>query len=400
MKTFRNINELLTTLNREKKLISELFANRKKFDYKYAMALALTDYDEDKIRALIDYQVIRRNGDTVELDTVYLDFFENVLDINEEINTAYINENIGSVKENIQYYFNETNENRKRAYLKQIKYTLRKTGIITLKSVIDLRRNVENTFKNEPNYKNKKLKLENLDRKRRHIKTLIDQTLKLIREDHETFFKTATDEELNGILTGLKELIRESAHNLIEIEKQIIDYLNQIKRQGAFMEKLRKVKYLRDHFRLRAETDIEQVLASRHDTLFEPRTPEPLKLSVDRLNTDPKAMEIIRKVAARQRKRRNFQRQTAGKIATELLTPAVEEEKIIHLEELKNQFLPTGYHLFEFIMQYPFDEEMDFEERVNLFGQMASRFEEELDIRDTYQRIGNVEFALIYPKSS
>jgi hypothetical protein len=39
-------------------------------------------------------------------------------------------------------------------------------GVITFRSVVDLRRNIENTFKNESNYKNKHLKLKNLDEKR------------------------------------------------------------------------------------------------------------------------------------------------------------------------------------------------------------------------------------------
>jgi hypothetical protein len=34
-------------------------------------------------------------------------------------------------------------------------------GVITFRSVVDLRRNIENTFKNESNYKNKHLKLKN-----------------------------------------------------------------------------------------------------------------------------------------------------------------------------------------------------------------------------------------------
>ena len=297
MKTFRNIKELLNTLKREERLISEMFSNRKNFNFKYNIALELVDYDENKIQALIDYQVIRKNNDFLELDDIYLDFFERILDVNEEINLAYINENVKSIKENIQYYFNENNEKRKYTYLKQIKNILRKIGIITLKSVIDLRRNVENTFKNEPNYKNKQLKLENLDKKRHHIKSLISQTHNLIKNDEITFFKIATDEELNIVIINLKSLLSESSHNLIEIEKQIIDYLNQIKQQGIFVEKLRKLKYLKDQFLIRADTNINQVLYAKEDLIFESKTNEPLKLSIDFLNTDEKVFDIIRKIA-------------------------------------------------------------------------------------------------------
>jgi hypothetical protein len=71
-------------------------------------------------------------------------------------------------------------------------------GVITFRSVVDLRRNIENTFKNESNYKNKQLKLKNLDEKRTIITDLIKQTLLLINDGELTFFKTATDSIFNS----------------------------------------------------------------------------------------------------------------------------------------------------------------------------------------------------------
>jgi hypothetical protein len=169
LNTFNDIKELLSALKREEKLISEMFSKRKSIDYKYSDAIELVEYDENRIDFLIQHSVIRENGNLLELDDQFLEFFEQVLDVNEEINLSYIDENIKVIQENIDYFLNENNESRKYSYLRLIKKTFRKMGIITLKSVIDLRRNIENTFKNETNYKNKKLKLENLDAKRKVI---------------------------------------------------------------------------------------------------------------------------------------------------------------------------------------------------------------------------------------
>ena len=152
MKTFNNIKELVSTLNREEKLLSEMFTKRKSLNYKLSYALELVDNDEEKINSLLQLSVIRENGGFLEIDDQFLEFFEQVLDVNEEINLSYINENIKNIKENIIYYLNENNENQKYGYLKFIKKTFRKMGIITLRSVVDIRRNIENTFKNEVNY--------------------------------------------------------------------------------------------------------------------------------------------------------------------------------------------------------------------------------------------------------
>lgn len=398
MKTFNNIKELVSTLNREEKLLSEMFSKRKSLNYKLNYAIEMVDSNEDRINSLLQLSVIRENGGFLEIDDQFLEFFEQVLDVNEEINLSYINENIKSIKENINYYFNENNENRKYAYLKFIKKTFRKMGIVTLRSVVDLRRNIENTFKNESNYKNKQLKLEHLDQKRTIVKNLIIQTLALINNEELTFFKTATDEELNRIIKELKYSLSECTHNLIEIEKQIIDYLNQIKHQGKFIEKLRKLKYLKDQFRIESETDLKQILSQKNQVIFEKRVSEPINLSIGYLRDDETAFSIIQKVAKRNLDKLNYTPFIAENISDEYLENSIEEEVMINLEEIRNRFVATSDNLFNFIINYDFTKEVSFNERVTIFCQMASQFELEFNFENESQIENGIEYALVYPK--
>ncbi|WP_206610079.1 hypothetical protein [Maribellus luteus] len=270
MNTFSNIKELFTALYREQKLLTEMFKKRKAASYKYEYALELVENNDNRIQYLLDRSVIRQNGYNLEIDDQFLQFFEQVLEINEEINSSYINENIEKVRQNINYYLDDPNEQRKYDYLRIVKSTLRKLGTITLRNVVDLKRNTETTFKNEPNYKIKRSKLEHLDKKRIDISRLIDQTEGIITEDELTFFNTATDEELSRIIIELKIQLGKCTHNLIEIEKQIIDFLNQIKFQGNVIEKLRQIKYLKDQFVLETSTDLKSVLSENNSVIFEP----------------------------------------------------------------------------------------------------------------------------------
>jgi len=398
MKTFNNIKELLSTLNREEKLLSEMFTKRKSLNYKLSYAIEMVDSNEDRINLLLQLSVIRENGGFLEIDDQFLEFFEQILDVNEEINLSYINENIKSIKENINYYFNENNENKKYTYLKFIKKTFRKMGIITLRSVVDVRRNIENTFKNESNYKNKQLKLEHLDEKRAIVKDLITQTLALINNEELTFFKTATDEELNRIIKELKYSLSECTHNLIEIEKQIIDYLNQIKHQGKFIEKLRKLKYLKDQFRIESETDLKQILSQKNQVIFQKRVSEPINLSIDYLRDDEIAFSIIKKVAKRNLDKLNYTPLIAENISDEYLENSIEKEVMINLEEIRNKFVATSDNLFNFIINYDFSKKVSFNERVTIFCQMASQFEFEFSFEDESQTENGIEYALVYPK--
>ena len=398
MNTFSNIKELLRALNDGRDLLTEMFKKRKSADYKYEYALDLIEHNENRIQYLIDRSVIRQNGNNLEIDDLYLQFFEQVLEANEEINTSYINENLEKVKQNIDYYFNEHNEQRKYEYLRVIKNTLRKIGVITLRNVVDLKRNIDNTFKSEPTFKNKKAKLINLDNKRKDITKLIEQTEYLISEDDITFFKTATDEELNRIIVQLKLQLQKCTHNLIEIERQVIDFLNQIQQQSGIVEKLRQIKYLKDQFRLEAETDIKQVISINNSVIFEPNPSYPLKLSLKYLQTSEEAFASIKKIAQRQKSGIKLSQPVADKISDEYLETQIEEEIQINLEEVKNGFVAGSNNLFDFVLNYKFGKKVTFDERVTIYCQMVSQYETVFEITEHYLEKEEIEFAMIYPK--
>ncbi|MFL0076979.1 hypothetical protein [Tenacibaculum maritimum] len=398
MNTFNDIKELVTVLKKEEKLISEMFSKRKSIDYRLNDALELVDYEENRIDRLIEKSVIRENSGLLELDAQFLDFFEQVLYVSEEINLSYIDENIKRIKENIVYFLKEPNEKRKHTYLRFIKKTFRNMGLITLRSVVDLRRNIENTFKNESNYKIKQLKLESLDEKRTVVTSLIQQTLALINEEEHTFFNRALDEELSRIIIELKSQLGECSHNLIEIEKQIIDYLNQIKHQGKFLEKLRKLKYLKDNFTIEAETNIKQIISNKNQVIFEARTNQNINLSIDFLREDEKAFDAIKRVARNYRGRLLFKQEIAESISNEYLENNIEDEVMINLEEVRNRFIATSDNLFNFILNYDFLKEVDFNERVTIFCQIISQYEEELQIQGNYQTTNGIEYAMVFSK--
>lgn len=398
MNNFISIKELLSTLVREQKILTEMFEKRKKLSFKYDYALALVDYNEERIQYLISHSVIRQNGGFLEIDDQFLQFFEQVLEVNEEINISSINTNVQNVKENILYYLKENNENRRYDYLRKTKTALRKIGNITLRNVVDLKRNIDNTFKNEPNYKIKKAKLENLDRKRIDINTLIDQTYQLISEEERAFFKSALDVELNLVITHLKLQLNECRHNLIEIQKQIIEYLNQIKYQSGVIEKLRQLKYLKDQFTIRAASDIESKILSNNNVIFETNPFYPLKLSIEYLQFEDDARTTIKKVALKIKSEVKVRLPLAGNIPFEYFQLSLEEEIQINLEEVRNGFLASGNNLFDFVMSYNFEKELSLDEKVTIYCQLISQYETSFLITDKYNSQQEIEYVMVYPK--
>ena len=228
---FRTIEELVKMLDREKVLFRDMFERRKSLAYRTDFALEIVDYKRERVQYLIEHGVIHENGDFLEMEDVYVQFFEEVLDMNEEISVASVREHINALKENIGYYLEETNEHRKTQYQGNVRKMLRRIGLRTLKNVIDLKRNVDVAYKQEPNYKIKKTRLENLDEKRKGIKQLITECEKMM-DGEFVFFKMANDPEMQRTTMDVRNDFTEADHNLLEIEHQIIDYINQIELQS------------------------------------------------------------------------------------------------------------------------------------------------------------------------
>jgi len=375
-----------------------MFEQRKSLHYRYELALELMDGNEDVIKLLLSKNIIRQNGNLLELDDNFLKFFEEILEVNEEINTSYINENIRQVKDEYMLYFLQaTTDSERFKYLKAVKSALRKIGRITMRNIVDLNRNIENAFKTEPNYKIKLTKLENYKLKLEAIQQMIVQTEKLLNEDALTFFKTATDEELKHTKTELILDLIESRQNLIETRKQIIEYINQVKYQSKFIEKLRQLKYLRDQFEIKHKTNIIEVLSYTHSLAFEAKPFYSLKLSLESLQQED-VRKIIKKVINSYHTGVSPRKFIAENLSAGDLKTETEKEIHINLYEVKKNFKTSGKHLFDYIYEYDFPREVSFAEIVTIYCQMISIFEDEFVISENFELQDKIEYALVYPK--
>lgn len=397
MYSFHSIKELLNALVLGKELLGEMFGKRKSFDYRYDQAIELNNYDENKVDALIEKGIIIQNGRYLEIEDQLLSFFEQILDVNEEINISLINEHITLLRENIDYYLSEDSEHRKYKYLKTVKASLRKMGFICLRNILDLNRNVDNTFKTEPNYRIKVKKLDNYDQRRVDIKKLITQTEQFITEDELTFFSTAKDEELTRITIELRLQLQEARHNLIETEKQIIDFLNQVKHQSKIIEKIRQVKYLKDQFELESKTDILHLLSKENPVIFENRPNTSVKLSLDLLQEDS-IYETIKAIGKKIKSNTKLKVSIAEAIDPAFFKDTEETDVFIDLEKMKNNFSASGYHLLEFVMQYNYPKEVSFEDMVTCYCQIISLYENEFNFTDKYVTHKGTEFSVVYPR--
>lgn len=398
---FHSLEELIRALDRERKLLYALFQDRKRLSFRYNLAKELATKKDESLEFLRRFGIIHENGDFVELEDVYLKFFEEVLEVNEEINVASVKESIGSLNAAIDYYQSEKSATRKWGYLKDVKRILRNIALTTLRNVIDLKRNIDNTYKNEPTFVVKKKKLVHLDEKRKDIAALINECEKVIDEKQATFFLMAMDVELKDTVTDVKLQLKEVYHNLLELDRQIINYLNLIEYQNRLFEKVQKLKYLRDQMLLETNTDIKAKMDARNPVWMEPRPRYTLKVSLSMLRTTDTGLKILQDVAKGKSNDRLRKGNLAEPLTKEELTEQQKVLQTVDVSEVKTAFMASGDNLFHFVMNYSgYRKQMADEEKLVLFCQIAAQYHDELVISEEYGRHGNIEFPFIYPKTA
>ena len=396
---FRSLDELIRALERERRLIHALFQDRKRLSFRYDLARELASKRDESIDFLRRFGVIRSNADFLELEDVYLRFFEEVLEVNEEISVASVKESIDSLNNAIDYYRSESNPGRKYGYLRDVKRMLRNIALTTLRNVIDLKRNIDNTYKNEPTFAVKKKKLVHLDEKRRDIAALINECERLIDVKQSNFFmEEVMDVQLKDIVTDVKLQLREVYHNLLELDRQIINYLNLIEYQNRLLQKVQKLKYLRDQLLLDTNTDVREKLSTRNPIWMEPRPRYSLKVSLSMLRNSEDGLKILHDVANGKVNNRLRKGNLAEAPTEDELAEQQQISKMVDVGEVKNAFMASGDNLFHFVMNYSgYRMEIDEEAKLVLFCQIASQYLDELSITDEYCQYGAIEYPLIYP---
>lgn len=397
MATYQSIKELTRGLQQGAKLLNDMFLKRKTVAIKYDDALETLDGDENKLRHLINFSVIVQTGDSLELDDAYQRFFEEVLAVNEDINIASVQAFIGKLKLGIDSCLAAENTSRKAQFLREIRHTFKSIENATRRNVVDLKRNVDDTYKQEPNFKIKELRLRDFDEKAKQIIELIKQTEKVM-DEQTIFFASASDVGMKQTVTEVRVGLKESAHGLIAISAQIIDYLNRIEYQSKLVRKTRQLKYLKDQFMIEESTDVKEFLSKVNDVWMEKQPKYLTKVSLDFLRNDDAALEILCNVRKRLSKKTTIKSRLAEKIDEKYLEESKETTRMFNHREIINGFLAQSTDLFYYVWNYQFKDETDEENKLVLFLQLASQYIDSLEYTSEYKTMNNVEYPIIFPR--
>ena len=301
--------------------------------------------------------------------------------MNEEINVLSVRQHIDSLVENIQLWLTVSSDGQRFRYMGEILRILRSIALSTQRNVIDLKRNIDSTYKNERDYAVKRKRLEILDGKRADIALLISEAERVMDERPPGFFGES-EAEVRSSLT-------ESYHNLLELDRQVIRYLNKIEAEQKLVEKIRRVKYLKDQLVWEQQTDVLLCVQTWRPVFLEKRPWYNLLPSLDVITGTSDGIAALKEAHAALRHPVTKRKVVAGPLSEEDLRPAAVVQDVLNTLEIRSAFLGGSQDLMSFLA--------DKEDRLTLFCRIAAEFTEDLRFSGEYLETNQYTYPLIYP---
>ena len=395
MKVFPNLEELLKRLNTERKLLRELFQARLRFDFSYEDALEFVD-SEKNLRLLIDYGVIRQEGSLIELEENYQHFFEEALRLNEEITSSSVEENLQMLKDNIDFYLKERGHaDNQDKYVRRIRRSMRNIAIQAANKTIELKRVINDTYRQERNYDIKRQKLENNLATLDNISNLIRSTERLIDDRKDTLEALTTDDRITRLTTEVRIQFKDIFHSLIELERTIRDYLHQIDAHNRLTKRIRKLKYLKDQLTWERTTNVREVLASVNHQSLETTSYYSTKVALDFLRDSDDGLAAILEARKAIHRLQNLRRISPKPLSDAELNSDFLVEDFVDTDVIANAFFASSHDLYTFVVNYPYKQPQEKDRRVEYYTEILLNHLDRLLITSEWRSDGDIEYPLI-----
>lgn len=391
------VKDFIKLLNRNHELISLLFGQRKSGVKREQIEHR---YPDSRLDALLNNGIIQETGfEILRLNESISRFFEDFLNIGEQIDTAYIAEEIKRLREHIGFYFGVQNAREKEKYLAEIKVNLARLNRDIEQNIIRLQTNIETVYKTEQDFGIKEKKLNKYREDRDHISRLLVEIGSEIFESEswKVLSLNTYDDELDRIAYRLQLTMNDASMNLIKIQEDIIEYLRRIKYHSEVFKKVQRLKTLKDQHELEYKTNILEVIRAEHSFPLQKDRRFYTKFPLDLLEDDA-SIELVKKVTGKVKRSITCKTPPAPPIDARYLHTDEEQEIVPNFEALREAFLRGHKDLFRFLQEHEFQRKTGFAERVTLFTQMITLFEGELTIEDEFDICQNIEYALVFPR--
>ncbi len=397
-----NINDIISALYYSRESIEYLFAKRDNITIsQFKSETNISDEMYHRLKAL---EIIYEYENTLVLNDAVINMFEDILQIGEAT-PGIISEYITELKRNISLY-QETHLYR---FLSPIKKFLRRLDKAITREIIKLQKSIDDTYKNESNYRVKLRRLEEYREKRDLLISNIYALQELLSENRISL-SASGDVQLYQIIQVLKQTLFENIDYLIEIQTDITDYINKIQYQLDIYQKAQQIKELKDQGLLNFSTNFHEIIEKLDSIRFNGHKAPRTKISIDTLYSDT-GQQLCQKVAEKYKVSQLRYRTSAEQLNFDISEKLLDHQVMIDTEKLVEKFSKQKEKdLFQFLMEYKFPKEigqLSLEQKLSLFVEILVQYEKQLnfsykmnyiDVLDNNQQNKKIGYTIVKPQ--
>jgi ribonuclease PH len=194
----------------------------------------------------------------------------------------------------------------------------------------------------------------------------------------------------NSELTMLLEMLYTNKialrRSLIPLTQDVIEYINQAQKQSLFIEKIVKLKELKENYELKTRTNIEHL--SGDFTMMYERLRVGSRLTKEIITT-PSFAPMIQKIS----KKAKIKSRKADEI---LFSATTKEQEFINVSQIHLAFSNSQSSLMEFLLSYNKLKSKTIEELSELYCKMVLMYEDEYRRDSQYFEYKSQKFLKVY----
>ncbi len=374
------IEKLFSNLSYHKDFIFYLFEHRDK-------AVYLDECEKfisyEKLEVLENFEIIEKIDDKIFLDNRVINFLENYLNIDENIETSVIFEKLENLKHKIDILVEY--KQKQNTLIPQIRRELKKCDFILTQNLFKLRIHIDRVYKNIDNFSLKLKELKFYEKKLKELTSTLkefDKFLHLYHSRLSLFYNS----ELNNVLKTVQANFIQINKSLIPLTQDVCEYINKAISKNIFIEKITKLKELKDNLTIKENSDILKQ-CEKFDILQN-------SISVKtRLDDD-----ILRDESFKKLLDKSFMKPKTKKASSIVFHEQKEVSDFVNIYNLHLSFKFSNQNLIEFLLSNNELKTKDFEELMQIYCRMILLHESEYIIENKTINHQQTRFKTVYYK--
>ena len=384
MPRLKTIQEFISLLYSERKVLSWFFTGKGECDEKDQEFWAIINQDKSRLKRLVEAELLITENRLIRLNSRFSLWLSHFLHQTESPETGEFENLNQRLRRQVNYYpliEDSVEKGKQRIAISQSLSALTDTIQATVEQIEDWLILSQMTRDNQPLFQ---AKVHDGQAALDKIVGMIEFHQHWMRE--ATFFKNIEEISLLRAFLNYVDLLPIIKKHILEVKKEAESLLAGHGENTRLFHSFALLRKISDKNQLADRTNLANLLKEESPAILNPFQIQVTTPAKEALSTEA-LQELYRRFKTSEKNEASDQVN-----GSEVLSPEKTGNNLKQISRFKNQFAKSDQDLYTFLKNHPSLAEIAFQERVNLFFQMISLYESEWKIKDKWVEENGVRF--------